>query len=168
MLSLMTGTLILHNQSESFSVLPITLRSLVGILIKQKTRRSGSPATHIWALVVQRIEPLLANREIQVRFLTRAYRRSCPYNTIACEICQQTSVRIYIRIRYTILMKEIQSIQLEKLHRGLALIIETKEGIETYKISISIAKRLMERLFRVVSPDWGGEREGAGKRKDEE
>lgn len=65
-------------------------------------------------------------------------------------------------------MKEIQSIQLEKLHRGLALIIETKEGIETYKISISIAKRLMERLFRVVSPDWGGEREGAGKRTDED
>lgn len=60
-------------------------------------------------------------------------------------------------------MTEITGISISKLHRGLSLVITTKAGeIHTYKVSASIAKRLMESLFRVVSPDWGGEREGSG------
>lgn len=61
-------------------------------------------------------------------------------------------------------MQDIQGIRIEKLYRGLSLVITTKTGeIHTFKLSSSNAKRLMESLFRVVSPNWGGEREGSGR-----
>lgn len=64
-------------------------------------------------------------------------------------------------------MTDIAAISIQKLHRGIALIITTKGGeIVTYKLSASDAKRLLESLFRVISPNWGGERDRAGKRKD--
>ncbi|MDB5189338.1 MAG: hypothetical protein JWL82_295 [Parcubacteria group bacterium] len=34
------------------------------------------------------------------------------------------------------------------------------------KMGMKVANQLIKQLFRFVSPEWGGEREGAGKRKD--
>lgn len=39
------------------------------------------------------------------------------------------------------------------------------EGIEV-KMGMTVARQLIKLLFVQVSPDWGGTREGAGKRKD--
>lgn len=61
---------------------------------------------------------------------------------------------------------EVHTFRTGKSRNGLVLIFSDKDGNETeLKFSVSRAKDLMKTLFRVLSPDWGGEREGAGKRK---
>lgn len=64
-------------------------------------------------------------------------------------------------------MTEATGVRVEKLHRGIQIVFSTKEGPVAYKISASTAKNLLRGLFMNTSPDWGGEREGAG-RPDEE
>lgn len=61
---------------------------------------------------------------------------------------------------------EVTGIRVGKSRNGLVLIFTTKEGETELKFSVSKPRDLMRVLFAHVSPDWGGEREGAGKRKD--
>lgn len=63
---------------------------------------------------------------------------------------------------------EVHTFRTAKSRNGLVLIFADKEGNETeLKFSVSRARDLMKMLFRLISPDWGGEREGAGKRKED-
>lgn len=62
---------------------------------------------------------------------------------------------------------EVASVKVGKSRYGVVLIFADKAGKEIeLKFSVSVARDMMKTLFRVISPDWGGEREGAGKRTD--
>lgn len=63
---------------------------------------------------------------------------------------------------------EVHSYRVGKSRNGLVLIFSDKAGNETeLKFSISRARDLMKSLFRLIDPNWGGEREGAGKRRED-
>lgn len=44
-------------------------------------------------------------------------------------------------------MKEITAVKVDSLHRGVALIFTTKEGIETFKLPQNQARWLMKLIF---------------------
>lgn len=70
-------------------------------------------------------------------------------------------------LSYNLAMTEVTGVRVEKLHRGIQIVFSTKGDPITVKLSVAIAKNLLRGLFTNVSPDWGGEREGAGKRKED-
>lgn len=64
-------------------------------------------------------------------------------------------------------MTEVTGVRVDKLYRGIAIVFSTKGEPITLKVSAKVGRDLMKGLFRCISPDWGGSREGSG-RKDGE
>lgn len=54
-------------------------------------------------------------------------------------------------------MKEVKSVGIEKLHRGITLIFQTDEEPVALKISLFEARQLMLRLYRMLGMKRGEE-----------